>query len=80
MINDADQLHREAFRLNSLSLSARWHTRTEVSFLVRTELLVGRPVQMDGQVGNSHDGPVDVDETMMQLPVGGLDENAAGDL
>ena len=51
-----------------------------MSFFVWTELLIGGSVQMNGQIGNPEDGFVDVDEALLQLPFGRLDENSARDL
>ena len=48
-------------------------------FFVGTELLVGGSIQMNGQVGDSQDGAIDVDEFVMQFAVGRFDENATGD-
>ena len=51
-----------------------------MSLLVRTEFLVGRSVQVNGQIWNPHDRSVDMDESVLQFAVSGLDQHAAGDL
>ena len=48
-----------------------------MSFFVGIKLW--RSIQMNGQIGNSHDGFIDVDQTMLQQSVGGLDDNPTGD-
>ena len=53
--------------------SQHWHTWAEMGLFVRTELLVRRPVQVNRQIGNSQDRPVDVNQPMVQLSLGRLD-------